>query len=426
MLLFTACVVFFGAGPLFLEKEARLEPLPPPSAADVATARTLVRNIRTATAPGAEDIVLETDVDALNSALRLAARFAKGFRGELTTDGQHLHGTVSMPVPWWTGRRWLNVTGTVPPFEDGFLPSEVHVGRTPLPPRLALWLARVGANISLGDRIGDTVLGAARSMEIKDQSLNFRLSLGEMGQNGVIKGTFGALSGSELPTRADVERYYRRILMATEDGTLPRSGSFLPYVQFTLNAVLTEQSERPLPHRYAAAILGLAKLCGARELAIFAGELVAHDQAEQETGAVTCDETTLNGRIDTRRHFITSAALQAFSNTGFAVSIGEFKELYDTISKSSSGGFDFTDMAANLSGIRMSNVLMAQPASDWPDLLRRLGSEGDVIVAFDGIPQLLPRAAFEAAYQTVDSPAYRAEIARIETRIDALRLYSGP
>ena len=133
---------------------------------------------------------------------------------------------------------------------------------------------------------------------------------------------------------------------------------------------------------------------------------------------------TFNGRVDSRRHFITSAALQAASNRGFSVSVGEFKELYDTIS--GAGGFDFTDMAANLSGIRLSNVLMTTPRADWPARLARLETENDVIVAFDGIPHLMPDTEFAARYGDIDSPAYREMIARIEAGIDALDLYQGP
>ena len=62
----------------------------------------------------------------------------------------------------------------------------------------------------------------------------------------------------------------------------------------------------------------------------------------------------MRDRHDSRLHFITAAALKAASNRGFAVGVGEFKELYDSLS--GDNGFDFTDLAANNSGIRLSDV----------------------------------------------------------------------
>jgi uncharacterized protein YfiM (DUF2279 family) len=152
---------------------------------------------------------------------------------------------------------------------------------------------------------------------------------------------------------------------------------------------------------------------------------LAFDVADvSEDWTTSCEAMTLNGRVDSRLHFLISAALQAASNRGFSVAIGEFKELYDTLKNS--GGFDFTDMAANLSGIRLSNVMMATPRKDWPARIALLETENDAIVAFEGLPHLMPDTEFAARYGDIDSPAYRETISRIEARIDRLDLYRTP
>jgi hypothetical protein len=133
-----------------------------------------------------------------------------------------------------------------------------------------------------------------------------------------------------------------------------------------------------------------------------------------------CADVTFNGRIDSRRHFTTAAALQAASNRGFAVSVGEFKELNDTLK---AGGFDFTDIAANNSGIRMSNTFMGSEPRLWPELRARLQGENDVIIPYDGIPQIMEQSAFAAAYGDIDDPRYTAMLARIEAKIDELPLH---
>jgi hypothetical protein len=135
----------------------------------------------------------------------------------------------------------------------------------------------------------------------------------------------------------------------------------------------------------------------------------------------TCDDVSFNNRIDSRRHFITAAALRAASNRNLAITVGEFKELLDTIS--GAGGFDFTDIAANNSGIRMSDLMMAHSAAAWPALLARLERENDVTVPFDDVPSLMPRMEFEARYTNVESTAYDEMLQKIEDKIDRLALH---
>jgi hypothetical protein len=262
------------------------------------------------------------------------------------------------------------------------------------------------------------VLGAARQMRIEDGRVAFRLALDGMGENGVMRGVFGTLRGDTLPGPEMIDRYYVSLRDAMDSGALPASGSFLPYVRFTLAAALDGAEADGLANAYTSAILALTQACGAQSVALVAGGIEL-DTSERDW-AVTCDGLTLNGRTDSRQHFTTAAALQAASNRGFAVAVGEFKELHDIVR---AAGFDFSDLAANNSGIRMSNLLMATPAEAWPGLLDRIGAEGDVIVTFDGLPEMMSAEAFEAEYGTVDSEAYRALLDRIEARIDALPLH---
>lgn len=413
--------VAFGTGQIFLQKSPLLETAGTPTPADVAATRTLVQDIRTAASSA--DGRLRTDAAALNSALRLGARFIPGFRGQAAVQGDHVQGRASVPVPWWDGTRWLNMTGRAPEFDGRVAPSEITVAGRSLPPGAVLELGRIGANLVLGDNLGDTALNAATALRIDGETLIFTLQLDEMGKNGLMRGTFGALKGGTLPSAAEIERHHVALRRAMEDGRLPVTGSILPHLRLALDRARAGATADTLPHHYAAAILGLAKACGARDFALIVGRLVFEVQDSPQDWTTDCTDVTLNGRIDSRRHFLTSAALQAISNTGFAVSAGEFKELYDTIS--GAGGFDFTDMTANLAGIRLSNALMAAPAEAWPDLLARLQTERDVIPDFDGIPPLMPEAEFEARFGDIDSAPYRDMIARIEARIDGLRLYQA-
>lgn len=419
----TALVVVALGLVLFLQDTPLVADMAPPTAEDVAETRELVRDIRAAAGEGAQsNTLLTTGADRLNSAIRLGARFIDGFRGRVTIGQVDVLGEMSLPVPWWGGQKWLNLSGRVPEFDQRVSLSQVTVGSVDIPPAMALGLARHGANLAMGNRFGDKVLNAASLMEINGSDLSFRITLDDMGRNGVMQSAFGTLRGAEMPGVAEVEAYYLRIRQAMEDGELTGEDSFLPYLRFTLQAAFDNATPQTLPNTYTAAVFGLARACGAWNLSMIAGRIARNTEDTPDEWSAECDEITFNGRIDSRRHFITSAALQAASNTGFSVSVGEFKELYDTIS--GAGGFDFTDMAANLSGIRMSNLLMATPYAEWPALLALIETDNDVIVPFDGIPQLMPREEFTARFGDVNSPQYREMIAAIEARIDKIALHA--
>ena len=162
---------------------------------------------------------------------------------------------------------------------------------------------------------------------------------------------------------------------------------------------------------------------GPRDSTLIFGRLVGDLLKDFRTWKTDCSEVTLAGRIDTRRHFTTAAAIKAASNRGFAISVGEFKELHDSIS--GAGGFDFTDIAANNSGIRMSDLFMSQPPEAWTGLIARLKTEGDVLASFEGIPSIMPEEEFKARFGDVTSPAYYDMLTVIEKNIDKVALHAS-
>ena len=137
----------------------------------MAATRQLVRDIRSASS---SDAVLRTDAAQLNSAIRLGARFIDGFRGRVVVRPSDVLGEISLPVPWWNEQKWLNISGRAPAFEGSLVLSQVTVGSSDLPPAFALAMARIGANLSLGNHVGDKVLNAASAMQISEDDLIFR------------------------------------------------------------------------------------------------------------------------------------------------------------------------------------------------------------------------------------------------------------
>lgn len=409
-----------------IESDPTVRPQGAPTAEDVTKTRRVFRDMKIAVraASGTSQALIVTE-DELSSVARLGARLVPGFRGTFAVEPQGLEMRASVPLTLLGTTRWINLAVSVPRFEDRVTLGHVTLGPLDVPPALALELGRVGANAVLGKGLGDTAVTAASRMDVTGDTLTVALTLDQVGENGLMRGVFGALRGSAMPRRDLANRYYHEIGEAMARGDLPREGSYLPYLRFTLNAAhegVRQRGEDP-SDAFTAALFALTGLCGARDFTLVVGSLgaIGTDMRPDLDGQVDCTKLTLNDRTDSRLHFTTAAAIQAASNRDVSISIGEFKELRDTLK---SGGFDFTDMAANNSGIRLANMFMGTPAKTWPRLIDRIEAEQDVIISFDGIPQILAPEAFAARFGEIDSDRYLDMRDRIERKIDNLALHA--
>lgn len=403
-----------------LEPAPRVAEETVPSPEAVGEVRRLVQSLRGHASGTPNGAVFEIAVERaqIESMLTLGARFVPGLRGsvEMADGAMTVHLSARLPRAVW--RPWVNVTVAVPAYRGAPRLDRVRIGGLDLPPRLTLDVAAVLVDWGLGGQTGSRILRTVQALEIGPDRAVATLAMGEDEGRSLMRRVSSLLRGEEMPTAADIEVYYLALREGMEAGRLPED-AFLPYLAHTV--ALARDRARPGREGYeiTAALFALTRVCGAKEFGLIVGKL-ARDPvgADGRSWTRRCDGARLNGRIDSRRHFVTAAALQAASTRSVSFAIGEFKELYDTITRA--GGFDFTDIAANASGIRFAETLLAAPSEDWPALAARLGTDGDVIAPFDGLPGLMPKADFEAAYGDVESPAYAAMVERIEDRVAAL------
>ncbi|SEW44280.1 hypothetical protein SAMN04488515_3176 [Cognatiyoonia koreensis] len=397
---------------------------PPPAPDDVVAARKLVQDLRLATSVETDDSVpVITTIPQLNSAVRLGARLLPGFRGDVNLEGDMLVGRASVPVSWPGGQKWINASGTIPEFDGALALEDVTLGGWSIPPRLALGVAETAANLYFGDGVGDTLTSVASAMQIDGTEIAFSVTLSEMGDNGLVRNIFGSIRGEEFPPPEQIDAAYARLRTAMDDGLLPLAGSFSPYLQFAMQDAFENKNDDGLANAYTAAVFALTRACGPRDFGALVGRLAITTTGPDQEWSADCTEVTLNDRIDSRRHFIASAALRAAANRGVSFSIGEFKELHDTVS--GAGGFDFTDIAANLSGIRLTDHFMSLSREQWGTAIASLASESGYIIDFDGIPGLMPEDEFLQTYGTIESAAYQAMLRLIEERIDQLAVHSS-
>jgi hypothetical protein len=132
---------------------------------------------------------------------------------------------------------------------------------------------------------------------------------------------------------------------------------------------------------------------------------------------------TLYQRRDYAQHFLGSAVLAVSVEPGLADTIALLKELDD--SQEGGSGFSFTDLAADMGGIRFGEAAVADTARA-PRVQALMGNnqaEEFFMLDVRGLPEFLSEEEFSSSYGTADSQAYKAVESYIERGIATTPLY---
>lgn len=393
-----------------------------PTRADINTAKSVLNRFRAATSPldgGREITLTEGEISSL---LRLGERAIPGARAAAQTSDGSVHLDASLPLRVLDGGPWINVSVTAPDFDDGVTLSAVQVGQLDIPPDFARYLGIRLADLWLGKGSGAELIEAFPSLHTRAGQSTLGMSVTADRRGDLARTLLSAFRGSDMPSGPEVDAYRQNLFEAFRDGTLQPSGSFTDHLTFLLKEAYANGAAGDLGREYTAAVFALTRACGSEHIRPYLGKLVPEGGLLDDAPIPpsVCGNAGLHDRVDLRRHFITAATLRAASNRGVAISIGEFKELSDM---GGSSGFDFTDIVANNSGIRLSDRMMSASAAEWPMILDMLSDEAKVIATLDGIPGAMSQAAFETTYTDVQSAEYFAVLNRIEARIDALAVH---
>jgi hypothetical protein len=350
-------------------------------------------------------------------------------RAEARLEDGMLRLRASAPMPGLPGLGWINLDASVPPFAGGPRLAALRLGRMQMNPGFGLALGVIAANLALGGKMGDRLMASFPTMAVSGDGIVLGVALDDAERHDLTRQAFGALRGADLPDGAVIETHYLALREAMEAGLLPARGSFLPYLRLMLQTSLArataagdpEAAAEALPNELTAGLFALGQICGDQDFRQILDRLVGGMPPDRRVWRASCDKVTLAGRIDSRRHFIISAAIEAASTRAVSLTVGEVKELIDILQ---AGGYDFTDITADNAGNRFAGRFLRAAPADWPGLMARLEGEAAFLPSYDGIPAKLPRAEFEARFGAADSPAYRAVVAEIEHRIDLLPLHA--
>lgn len=389
---------------------------PPPTAAQVETARIAARQFKSVDARrGRTAVRFDTaQMDALGimassafdpDGLRIVSR-----KGMVSVVGSH-----HLPLG-----RWLNVTIVTRGGGSGFPPVRITIGSASFSPWASRWIIRAarravilrGAEIPPLDQL-------VRRVQVRPDAVAAFVTLpADLGL------------GAQLPS--DEVRASARLVgqvycrLAKVQAAKP-STDFIVHVRrafaMPVGAVATPVANR-------AAIVALAMLTVDPRV----GELVDLPPATLARCHVAPTDTVLNGRIDLPKHWVLSAALAATTGTRFSQAIGEWKELADGAARAphlapgDPSGFSFLDLAADRSGFLIAGLAVDPLTAPRTAAAMTRASADDLLPPpLMRLPDGMANAAFVARYGSTKDPRFLAATAQIDAilRRSATR-WAGP
>ena len=325
--------------------------------------------------------------------------------------------SIAGPVRW--ERRYLNLgmMGEVA-IDSGHLNihlRQMRLGRVNAPPFMLRLLDETLHAIVMDDPQLYRIASAIERLRVTPDVFSVMFEPGAIGQQVVP--SLIQLAWQQPDVSYETGLYLRSMIQASR--SLPRGDAgFAGLMETAFNqARQRSRTEDPrLENR--AAVLALALLLGHEGLEPLVGEVF--DDTLRARARPLMGSVTLRGRQDWPRHFLVTAAMKLLANEPMSDRVGLFKEQIDA--RGGGSGFSFTDLMANMAGMRLA---IGAIASD--DSARRLQvtlAQGFLVDDFfpqaEDLPEGIPASRLLSDYGGVGGPGYRRVMQEMQRRLDQL------
>lgn len=320
-------------------------------------------------------------------------------------DGDRLTVTASRP---FLGR-WLNVRGITSGKSIGFPDLSARVGAIPVPG----WLAKFGLGIARrllilrGATLPplDTLVAGT---DVANGRITARITLPRTGLVDQASSD-GALAIDD----DEVARIYCKLADEQRANPDPLFAHQMRRAMALSSA--TRQSD-------GAALVALAMMAVNKDV----GQLAGDADTKTAKCKAPSGQLTLQGRMDSPKHWSLSAALEVTTGRNFTVAMGEWKELSDSLAKNpflakgDSSGFSFVDLATDRAGFFWAKALTDPATID--QAREKMAQATDEMLLPKPAVELndgMPNAQFVAAYGGTDDPRFKAKVASIDAMLKA-------
>ncbi|WP_310445891.1 hypothetical protein [Thiobacillus sp.] len=349
---------------------------------------------------------IRLDEAELNRVLNYAVKLPRvsGIAAELTPGQATL--TATLTVPDNPFGRYLNITAEVAEAPGGIQIQSLQLGSLPLPGALADWVARQFHRQLLRDSTYAAMADAFSRVDFAENqaTLDYRWH----------PELLTRLERKSVELLIPAEDQARMLVYAEQLNVLLKPyphGSKIPLTQIVspLFAHALQAGGDPRIENRAALTALAAYLGGVSLPRLLAGDSRSIYRAPPVL-------LSLYGRRDLAEHFTLSAALSINGGSQLAKAIGLMKEEEDA---GKGSGFSFTDLAADLAGVRLGERATGDTAARVRQQLAAARTDADLLPDIRDLPEFMPQAEFDRRFGPVGSARYQAIIARIDARLDA-------
>ena len=368
------------------------------TAEDVAAARDLIDQVEAA--QDGSTVRLSLDARHLRAIAILAGEASGSRRVEAEVSSGVFTTRASLHV---LGGVWINTAAKVTGTHTGFPTLRLQVGRVALPAVASRWSADLLRWVLLRKGVALPELDQfVRRFSVADNAITADLALSNRHDLiGAVVRAVGAPVNEPL-----VSQIYCRL--ARQQLETPAT-QLAPLVRQAF-----ERAAGPDPTLYNRAAFVAVALYVVGEQA----HSLVPAAVERSRGCpLPAQSVVLRGRADLAKHWAFSAALTAVLGEEASGSLGEWKELHDSLPQGS--GFSFVDLAADRSGFHFARkALNAQSARPTALSLKTI-SDQELLpdVLLDG-REGLREALFVTSYGGRDEKRYNDAIARIDKYLD--------
>jgi len=371
--------------------------------------------------PTEQQWVFSANTDELNSAFALASRTLPGFRGQAQVNPSGLTTFMTLPVSLFGQDYYLNASVQVRPSTGPLDVQRVSLGMVTIPGETALNLLGWFADQVWGTGKGANLLKMVRSVQFQQDEVKVEVAkpggwdLQRLKQSGLA--VYRELFSSPQQT-ANLEFYYK---IAADYALANPNSSLVDYFQLLFRQAQRRTALYPdelgrAQQENQAVLLAMAQLLGGHNLQLLVNEV-------KRAPGVKAPRVTLARRPDLQQHFIYSATIHILTNQNVSDTVGEAKELLDSIQGGS--GFSFVDLLADRAGVKFAQIAIgsASSAAQLQQFFSQDRTEAELFPDKSRLPEGISQQKFEQQYQSVDSEDYQRMLADIQQRLTALPLY---
>jgi hypothetical protein len=366
-----------------------------PEAADIAAAREVWRQLKDAKGATSAERV-RADNQALDGIVALASDATGYARFEAGVDRGVLSAAGSLALP---AGLWINTSARVVGEHSGFPALSLKVGRVRFPLVAGRWAADL---VRLGLRLKGVNIPPLDDI-VRHVSVTGDAVLADLvlpADSGVVNGIISA--GGQRLNEPLVSDIYCRVAARQRGAPVD---SLAQLVRRTFDPASRDQGDEYSRAAFVAlSMLVVGEL--AAPLAPRAAELskdCPHPQSAYR----------LQQREDLAKHWAFSAGLTAVLGGETAASLGEWKELDDSLADGT--GFSFVDLAADRSGMRFAQRTL-DPASAQGTVAALAAATDELLLpgALLRAPEGLAADSFVDRYGALDRDRYRRAVESID------------